>query len=296
VELAPLIRKDLPELVKLSKAASPELAYLDAAGWGRQAFDDPGSDSAFLLKAVDKKAMVGAAIGVAHKQPDGSKRGFVKYVAVLPKARRRGVGTLLLSELERRFQKRECLDVRFGECPPPYVAGGVPMLATEAHCFLLGRGYQRGGTVIDMVADLKAFKADWSEADKKLIKEAGIRKATAKDAPGIQAMLRSAFPFWALEVQGALDQGSVYIALRDGQITAFACADGTHPGWFGPMGTLEVERGRGLGRLLMWKCLETLKKGGAKEARIPWVGPIPFYARYAGARLGPVFWTFSKRV
>ena len=296
MELAPLTRKDLGELVKLSKVATPELGYLDVKGWEEQAFGDPDSDAAFLLKAMEKKALVGAAIGVAHKLPDGTKRGFVKYLAVHPKARRQGVATLLLSELERRSQKRECQDLRLGQCPPPYVSGGVPLLETAAHCLLLGRGYQRGGPVIDMVADLKAWKPAWSVLDQALLKEAGIRKATAKDAAAIHAMLQAAFPAWVWEVQAALRKGTVFIALRDGHVTAFACANGTHPGWFGPMGTLELERGRGLGRLLMWKCLEALKKGGTHAARIPWVGPVPFYARYAGARLGPVFWTFTKRV
>jgi len=240
--------------------------------------------------------MVGAALGVAHKQADGSKRGFVKYLAVTPKARRQGIATLMLTELERRFQKRDCLEVRVGECPPPYVSGGVPLLSTAAHCLLLGRGYQRGGTVIDMEANLKAFKPVWTDADKKMVKAAGIRKAGPKDAAAIRAMLQAAFPFWVWEVEAALRKGSVFIATRGDDVTAFACAAGTHPGWFGPMGTLEVERGRGLGRLLMWKCLEVLKKDGAKSARIPWVGPIPFYSRYAGAQLGPVFWTFTKRV
>jgi mycothiol synthase len=297
VQLEHLLRKgaDLGALVKLAKAATPGFAFLDAKAWDELAFGDPWSDGSFLLKAVDKKAMVGAAIGVAHKDGD-TKIGYIKYLAVAPKQRRQGLARLLLSELERRFQKRDCVELNVGGCPPPYAQGGVDALDTATHCFLLRRGYERSGSILDMQGDLRAWKPVWSPADKALEKEAGIRKAGPKDAADLDAFLRQNFPHWAWEVGNGLGKGAVFIASRQGRLAGFACANATQKGWFGPMGTLESERGQGLGRLLMWRCLDLLKKQGVKSTRIPWVGPVPFYARYAQASLGPLFWTFQKRL
>jgi GNAT superfamily N-acetyltransferase len=294
MELAAFTERDVPELIRLARQARPELSYLDAKGWKAQLFADPDRDDAYLLKAVDKKTMIGAALGVARRA-DGGKSGWIKFAAVSPKARRQGVARALFSELERRFQKRDCTEVRVGACPPPYVDGGVPILSTEAFCFLSARGYERGGTIVDMVSDLKRLKP-LGAGDLKTLKALGGRKAGKGDADALRAMVRGAFPYWAWEVDAALDHGVVWVAGLGGTVTAFACADGTHPGWFGPMGTLESERGKGQGRLLMAQCLLHLKKKGHQSARIPWVGPVPFYARYAAAALGPVYWTFLKRI
>ena len=297
MELAPLTRKDLPDLATFAKAATPGLAFLDGRAWDELAFGDEDADASFVLKALEKKAWVGAAIGVAHKDASGVKTGFLKYFAVTPKQRRQGHARAIFGELERRFQKRDCSELRIGGCPPPYAQGGVEMLDTASHAFLLARGYQRSGTIIDMQGDLKAWKPAFSADDLKRVKANGIRKAGKKDAAALELFMRQHFPHWVWEVGAALNKGTVFISLNaQGQVAGFACANGTQKTWFGPMGTAESERGKGLGRLLMWKCLEVLKKQGVKSARIPWVGPIGFYARYASASLGPVFWTFSKRL
>ncbi len=295
MELAPLSRKDLGDLVKLSRSATPSFPRLEPGAWDELAFGDPFSDGSFLLKAVEKKALVGAAIGVAHKVGE-AKKGYLKYFAVLPSARRQGVARQLLGELERRFQKRDCSELNVGGCPPPYAFGGVEVLDTATYCFLMKRGYERSGTQVDMEAGLKAWKPAWSPADLKLLKESAIRKAGPKDVAGLETFMRGNFPYWLWEVMTGVKKGAVFIASRQGTIVGFACANATQKGWFGPMGTAEDQRGQGLGRLLLWKCLELMKTQGLKTARIPWVGPVPFYARYAQASLGPIFWTFTKRL
>lgn len=285
---------DLKGLPAFARRCLPELDYLDVKGWKAQVIGDPDADTSYHLKAVEGKRLLGVALGVARKM--GAERvGWVKLLAVDPKARRQGTGRALLGELERRFQKRDCSETRFGACPPPYVNGGVPILDTAAHCFLLARGYERTGTVLDMVGDLRAIKALKAE-DLAQLKALGGRKAGAKETEALRALVRSQFPFWVWEVDDALQHGVVWVAGRQGTVSAFACADGTHPGWFGPMGTLASERGQGQGRLLMAQCLLHLKKRGVKAARIPWVGPVPFYQRYAAAQLGPLYWTFAKRL
>ena len=291
--LSPLTPQDLPALARLARTAAPSAVRLDARGWGQQSFGDPHADPALLLKLQQGKRLLGVALGVTRPSRRGLQ-GHVKFAAVAPGNRRRGLGSLLFGALEARLQGQGCASLHVGACPPPYISGGLPIEDTAGFCFLLKRGYARGEAVLDMEADLRAFQPRWTKADRKAMADNKLRKATADDAAGLMKMVEKAFPHWAWEAESGLTRGTVIVAGTKGTVQAFACCSATHPGWFGPMGTVESQRGKGLGRLLLLRSMELLKAEGWGGARIPWVGPVPFYARYCGAVLGPTFWTFSK--
>ncbi len=63
-------------------------------------------DGSLILVAVESRNIVGTVMGGY----DGH-RGWVYSLAVLPSRRRRGVGTVLVRELETRLQRRGCLKV-----------------------------------------------------------------------------------------------------------------------------------------------------------------------------------------
>ncbi len=65
---------------------------------------------------------------------------------------------------------------------------------------------------------------------------------------------------------------------------------------FGPTGTEPSHRGRGLGRVLFYRCLRDLKEQGHATADICWVGPIGYYAHVADAWIHRVFWHLEKEV
>jgi GNAT superfamily N-acetyltransferase len=88
----------------------------------------------------------------------------------------------------------------------------------------------------------------------------------------------------------------VFIAEEGAKVVSFCCGNATNPGFYGPTGTAESARGKGLARILLNKTLLAMKKDGHKVARIPWIGPIGFYAKFAGARLCPAYWQFSKKL
>lgn len=299
MELLPLSPKDSSELLALIKKSTPGLEFVDKRVLEEQAFADPESDTSFLIKAVEKKRMAGALIGVARKSGSGQsllKTGYVKYFGVLPKFRRQGAGQAMFSELERRFQKRDTREVRVGGCPPPFLQGGVEVTDTASVSFLLKRGYARLGETIDMTAPLSRWKPLEQDGDKAQMKAFAIRKAKAADEKALLDMAAANFPGWAFEILAGLKKGVVWMAEENGACVAFCCGNATNPGFFGPMGTVESLRGKGLARILLNRTLESMKKSGCKSARIPWVGPIPFYAKYAGASLGPIYWNFSKKL
>ncbi len=77
------------------------------------------------------------------------------------------------------------------------------------------------------------------------------------------------------ELAFARDPPGYHIAARDGAYLAFACQGCNRRAWFGPMGTLESERRRGVGTVLLQRCLADLRAAGHGSAQIGWVGPVP---------------------
>ncbi len=90
---------------------------------------------------------------------------------------------------------------------------------------------------------------------------------------------------WADECETAFARQPVscFIALKRGGILGFACHDATMRNFFGPAGTLRRARGRGIGRLLLLKCLYAMRQQGYAYAVIGGAGPREFYSRSAGA-------------
>lgn len=291
--LASVEPKDIKALVRLVKAATPLYAWISPKDLHAHVFNDPGSDPQLALQALDKKTLLGCALAVLRQAPQG-KVAYLKYFAVAPKARRKGVASLLFGELERRLMNRGARELHLGGGPAPYLANGVEVSDTGTHCFLLRRKFQRRESIIDMTCDLRKLKVRWSPAELKELKAHGVRKAGKKDIEPLLALIRRDFPAWEWEALNGLQQGEVWVAGPAGAVHAFACADATNPGYFGPTGTAVSQRGKGLGRLLLFKSMEALRKRGHKTARIPWVAPLQFYNRHTQAQVGPVFWHFSK--
>jgi predicted N-acetyltransferase YhbS len=94
---------------------------------------------------------------------------------------------------------------------------------------------------------------------------------------------------WADEISGGLvrQPSTVFVALREGRLVGFAAYECTRKDFFGPMGVIESERGRGLGRALLLASLWGLRELGYAYAVIGGVGPAEFYERAVGARLIP---------
>lgn len=91
---------------------------------------------------------------------------------------------------------------------------------------------------------------------------------------------------WVSETKAALANhpASCYIAVQDGKIIGFACYNATAKDYFGPTGVAEEHRGKGVGTLLLLKCLLALKEEGYGYAIIGWSDDAtPFYQKIVGA-------------
>ncbi len=92
-------------------------------------------------------------------------------------------------------------------------------------------------------------------------------------------------PKWVSEVSVAMTRqpASCFIATKDKKILGFGCYDTTCKSYFGPTGVSEDARGLGIGKALLFKCMEALRDSGYAYAIIGGVGPIEFYEKAIGA-------------
>lgn len=80
---------------------------------------------------------------------------------------------------------------------------------------------------------------------------------------------------------------SCYIAAREKKLIGFACYEVTAKDFFDPMAVLESERKKGIGQVLLLKCLESMQELGYAYAIIGWPAEsaADFYRKCAGAIL-----------
>ncbi|MFM7628389.1 MAG: GNAT family N-acetyltransferase [Algoriphagus sp.] len=128
------------------------------------------------------------------------------------------------------------------------------------------------------------------ELEQKLLEKEKIvvRKAIAPEKHLVSEWVFTNFgSYWKSEVEVAFSRQPVscWIAQRGNELLGFACYESTARNFFGPTGTLEYERGKGIGKLLLLKSLESMREMGYAYAIIGGVGPAEFYEKAVGAVL-----------
>jgi mycothiol synthase len=245
--------------------------------------------------------VTGACYGSLRAPAGRLVRGYVDLLAVAPSAAGRGTGRALLAAMEQLLTERGADELIIGGHPPVYLWPGIDVRYTVMTCLASRAGYERFADATDMVVDLSAADLR-GEPELVRLDAAGIvlRRATRADSAGLMSWLRAG-PWrestWPDEVARTLDRdpAACHVACRDGQYLGFACHGSVRAGWFGPMGTLSSERGRGIGAALLRRCLADMRAAGQQTAMIGWVGPVRFYARAVGARIDRVYWLYRKR-
>lgn len=109
-----------------------------------------------------------------------------------------------------------------------------------------------------------------------------IRRALAPERYFVIDWVRERFSeTWAGEVAAALSRAPVtcWVAVKDGQLLGFACADTSALGFFGPTGVAEEARHQGIGEALLHATLAGMREAGHAYAIIGDPGPIEFYRK-----------------
>jgi GNAT superfamily N-acetyltransferase len=282
--------------------------------WNRHAILDPmplellhekvwgdAEVSSDLTWAAERRGqLIGFSIGVVRQRDTGIV-GYIKLLVVHTAYRRQGIGSQLLQATEGALQQAGADEVRVCESAPNYLTPGLDQRYTAGKHFVEAHDYEPLGTTHNLTVDLTQPDLTSAEPGARLAARGiTVRRAEAGDMQSVLALVQTYWPVWHAEVTHALsnDPISLHLALQQGCMLGFAAYDTNNlgTGWFGPMGTVPTAEGQGLGRVLLWRCLRDQKAQGHATAVIPWVGPIDFYTRYAGAQIARIFDRYAKRI
>ncbi len=276
---------------------------ISAATLHEKLWEDADVSPNLRLVATERSgAIVGFAAGVNRSTTvDGSA---IKMIAVTRSRQHRGIGSSLLGATTAALEATGTKNIRLGESPPNYLQPGVDA-DSEAIAFFERSGFEYVGTVYDMQVNLQGRDFSTTQSETAL-RESGIsvRRVVPSDVVGLSALINAHWPPWQGEVSNALhcDPLAIHIAVDESAGPGFVVAFATHSannkalGWFGPMGTRPEYRGRGLGAVLLRRCLVDLARSGYPDATISWVGPVSFYERAVGAYVSRTFSRYEKRV
>ncbi|NOX88071.1 MAG: GNAT family N-acetyltransferase [Calditrichaeota bacterium] len=289
--------RDIPELVSLCNNHM-EFDRLSETLFREKVLEDPAYNPELVLVYENDNRITGFIDGVA-REIHGEKIGYVKLMVVDRNFRRKGIGTKLYKTLEERLRALGMRKMRIYDVPFNYFMPGIDPRYTPALAFFEVHGFKRFADTANMVVDLENQVFDTSEEEKDFyVKGIEIRRADYDDRDELMDFIEEYFTLWRYEVLRAYNSipVSIHIALHEGKIKAFSAhnVNNLGTGWFGPMGTHPDLQGKGIGSVLLKRCLQDMKEWGLKKSIIPWVGPIRFYSRYANAVVERVFWRYEK--
>jgi mycothiol synthase len=221
--------------------------------------------------------------------------------AVAGEYRRKGIARRLFDAALRAWRTQEVRIVEIMTVPTNYLVPGIDPRYTPAICFVESAGFVHKGARVNLRALLdRSFD---TVADEEDLARQGIeiRRARAGDWHLIERFFARQFgEGWLCEtgMGMACHPPAVHLALQDGEVVAFAAHSTMNQEWgnFGPMGTGDAARGKGVGRVLMYRCMSDLQAAGFRSAVIPWVGPYRFYCSLLNCQIERVFWQYRMEL
>ncbi|RUT73095.1 GNAT family N-acetyltransferase [Ancylomarina longa] len=264
-------------------------------------YDDPFFDKEIIWVACEENKILGFLMGTYRMEIRGVNYGYVKLMVVDLASRRKGIASAMYALLEEKLRERKVDVMRLGDVPMNYFMPGIDPRYTPALCFAMRSGFNRFTDTANLRVDLN--NSAWTDEEKlESLKADDIEvcRAGVEDKAELMDFVAEEWKLWQFELEMAYksEPVAIHIAKRKGKIKAFAAHSANNIGmpWFGPMGTHPDLRGKGLGKVLLFRCLNDFKKIGYNTAIIPWVGPIDFYAHHAGAVVERVFWRYEKKL
>ncbi|HVX47046.1 MAG TPA: GNAT family N-acetyltransferase [Mycobacteriales bacterium] len=230
--------------------------------------------------------------GIAMGAVDGAK-GHVDLLAVDPAHQRQGYGRQLLRALEEQLITAGARELWIGGSVDRYAWPGVDVRYTPALCLIEAAGYRKVQDAVNMTVDLRTAPLDTAAPP-----GLDVRRLDPSERDAFAAWMTRWGGSWPAEAgrAAAFDVPRVHVASDETGYLGFAAHGANRAGWFGPMGTDEAARGRGIGAVLLRRCLADQRDAGLTHAEIGWVGPVPFYSKAVGAYVDRVCWLYRRDI
>jgi len=296
----PIKKQDIKDLVKLF---NQQFIYDKITD--KLLYEKIFMENSFLKEAnfqvMENNRLVGFATGFIREY-QGKMTGWIKLLAALDQKKSGPVITEIFRKIESVLIDNGAEIIRFFDSFPNYYRPGLDPRYTSLVTLLEGNGYKRRRDNVNMSVDLRENDFDTQKEEARLIREENItcKRADKNDKGKITELIEKDFPAWEREILEAYSQDIIplHIALFKNEVIGFSAhnCNNVGTGWFGPMGTTPQARGKGIGEILLKRCLADMKEWGQKEATIAWVGPIGFYHQKVGAEVKQIFWNYEKEI
>ena len=174
-----------------------------------------------------------------------------------------------------------------GADPPYFLWPGVPSSNTALLCLLERRHYSRTEANFNMDVDLTRIPDDPG---------GGHRLARPDERAELDEWMAANWSNWRAEVLRALDKGNLVIARADGDtgpVTAFCAFEVNRRGLLGPVAVRPDLMGQGQGKGVLLGALHELRRRGAEQVSVVWIGPVVPYAA-VGGHVSDVFFVYRK--
>ena len=234
----------------------------------------------------------GRVVGVVVVDPAGS----IPLLLVDPEYQRRGIGTRLLEAGMARLGELGATTVGLGSGGDDYIWPGVPDDLPGAVGFFEARGWGFEHTVIDLVADLRDYRAPAGVRERAERAGVSIEVMAEPERAEVMAFEVATFPDWVVWFE-RLDSSVLVARDRAGAIvgtllfrgplgaTIYEPLLGPAAGTIGCVGVADPARGAGVGSAMVARASELLRDAGTRACHIGWTRREQFYAR-----LGYVPW------
>lgn len=250
---------------------------------------DPNFTPENLPVAVEDGRVVGFVLALTRQVPlflQGlePEKAWITAFGVHPDYQRRGIGRALFEHVLGRLRAEGRKTVDISPYVPNYFVPGVDVAAYPGTIAFLEQaiGFRTLYRAISMGADLSGFQIPPEILELERRREEGdgitIRPVTAADLPELMPFIVRHFGWdwyrhaqaYLLELFGGSPHQICFLVARErGRIVGYCQQRGER---FGPFGVDPECRNKGVGRLLLFRCLEMMSARNVYFAYFLWTG------------------------
>ncbi len=293
----------LPELADLVHRSFP-LHEISVKSLRRITLEDPNFLPDDLFIAKGEEGFLGAVIGAKYrKEPPeraGNTTAYLKLICTSPFDG--ALMHVLLEKMQDHLREQGSTRLVYSNFASWHLLPGVDLRYEDLLRFLISEGFAKSNQCVDYVIDLHAFRIPRRIVNMEedlMVQGTAMRLANAGEKERVREwVLKNSGYNWSYEAARAIGRAGsgVWIAEEGGEMVAFSVFGSLEHHWFGPVAVVEERRRRGLGSVLLFKTLDSMKRLGIPRAIIPWTGHLLFYSQVPGVVGLRHYWMMSKEL